>query len=368
MQWQPSNEIPASFLEIPKRVYRDDPLWIPEDPQQVAVAFSSLNPFFEGGKAWLQTEGNDCRLAGFYTPTLNIDDESVAFFGYWESTNNQESNQRLFREFELWAAKQGAKRIYGPINFSTFGNYRIRLDHFDKGYFTGEPYNPSYYQSLLEQLGYSEAINYYSIFSQQVGQLANRFGPKQDTLALAKEEGFQLQLLTPELWREKLDELYPFVDAIFSENFAYTGIGANAFKAAFSSLSNKFCQHTSLAVLAPDGSLASCLLGFPDYGPLLCQGNENPINPLQLDFKKHFPLLECPTALGKTVGVLPDYRRYGLYTWMLHEYMILTAEHYQSVGAVLMRSGNNANKMANLIFEDETTHIRHYGLFQKLIA
>ena len=76
-----------------------------------------------------------------------------------------EPNQILFQRFEQWAKSNGAEAVYGPINFTTHGLYRVRLDYFEHGCFPGESYNPSYYPALLEKLGYQVNQHYYSIYS-----------------------------------------------------------------------------------------------------------------------------------------------------------------------------------------------------------
>jgi hypothetical protein len=111
--------------------------------------------------------------------------------------------------------EQGAEAVYGPINFTTYGEYRIRLNNFDKGALPGEPYNPPYYEALLEQLGYQFSQGYYSIFSEQVEKLPTRFAQRVNNLEACEDAGFTISALTPEYMLENLEKIFEISDAVF---------------------------------------------------------------------------------------------------------------------------------------------------------
>ena len=369
MQWTPEQQLPPDFLAIAKEVYKDDPFWIPENTQQLTQSFGPGNPYFQQGRAWLSVAPGQARLAGFFNPTLKVEGRSVAFFGYWESQDQLLANQGLFAEFEGWAREQGAEAVYGPINFTTYGEYRIRLSSFERGALPSEPYNPPYYEAILQQLGYQLSQGYYSIFSEQVEQLPARFAQRVNNLEVCEDAGFTVSALTPEYMLENLEKIFEISDAVFSENFAYSPIPFSLFKSVFGeSFVRRICQHTSVKIESPEGDLAACLVAFPDYAPLVNQGASARLSRTELDFSQHFDLLENPVCLSKTVGVLPGYRRHGIYTKLLHEHMSRAVGVYSAIGGVLMREANGASPLADEVFTDETTNVRRYGLFYKVLV
>ena len=157
MEFKPEDGLGDDFFRIAQEVYSGDLRWIPEDENAVRTSFSPQNPYFKSCEVWVQTQDRDARLVGFFNPSLRILDETVAFFGFWETGEDLEPNRQLFQKMEGWAKAKGAKRIYGPINFTTFGDYRLRLQESQDGPYPGEPYNPPYYISLLADLGYAAA-------------------------------------------------------------------------------------------------------------------------------------------------------------------------------------------------------------------
>ena len=90
--WDPGTPLPDSFFEIAQRVYANDPDWLPEDKQSIAPLFTSGNPFFGIGEAWVSVKGNT-RLVGFRDPRISYNEEPVAYFGYWETEDDQEVNR-----------------------------------------------------------------------------------------------------------------------------------------------------------------------------------------------------------------------------------------------------------------------------------
>ena len=73
--------------------------------------------------------GDKARAGLFFDKNLLMDDVPAACFGYWEGLNDPEAHRELLSHAEQWAREKGAKKLYGPINFSTYYAYRIRTDN-----------------------------------------------------------------------------------------------------------------------------------------------------------------------------------------------------------------------------------------------
>ena len=59
-------------------------------------------------------------------PEVVIDGVKAARFGHWETTEDLEADGLLMDAIEAWAKGQGAGVIYGPIDVTTYGTYRVR--------------------------------------------------------------------------------------------------------------------------------------------------------------------------------------------------------------------------------------------------
>jgi hypothetical protein len=362
--WQPDMPLPEAFIELPAQLYADDPHWLGEDRNSLQQQFGAANPWFAEGHAWLGVIPEQARLAGFVSPQ-QIEGETVAFFGFWESINALQANRQLFQGLRDWASSQGATRLYGPINFNTFGAYRLRLSGFEGGAFPGEPWNPVYYPQLLDELGMRLRYRYLSTFNDMAQVVASvrddylRIKPKLQT-------AISLETLTGEFWMNHLDELYGFVDQVFAGNFAYNKLSLEAFRSHCGApFAERLCPNSSVLARAQDGRIAGFFLVYPDYSPLLRQGNPQPVPTARLKHSEHFAQLPMPRrALAKTGGVHPDFRELGLFTAMGCELSLRAEGHYQQIAATLVREDNKSRQFA---LRHGCAGSHHYGLYQSTL-
>jgi GNAT superfamily N-acetyltransferase len=365
MTWNPANPLPPAFREVARRVYSGDPFWIPDAEEDVDHLFSADNSYFEFGRATVEVEGDLARLAGFYHPERVIDGRRAAFFGYWETADRRDVNERLFGRVETWARKQGAAVLYGPIDFSTFRRYRLRLSAPEgAGCFPGEPYNPVYYPPLLEHLGYHSVARYVTQgTARPYSEVAEEMlAAKAGTDALLAENAVGIERLTPEYWMENLDAFYPLIDLTFGQNFAYSRISRDAFRALCGEpFARRFCDRTSVVALGADGSIAGFFLCFPDYGPLVRQGAETPLRLKDISYREHFPLLDRPVFLARTLGVHPAYRRKSLMNAMASEALRRSLGLYHTGLVCLMKVDNFSVRFGQSIAEESRT----YALYAK---
>jgi len=359
--WQPNMELPEAFIDLPQQLYADDPYWLGEDSQALRSQFGADNPWFAEGQAWLGVIPDQARLAGFVTGQ-QIDGETVAFFGFWESINALQPNQQLFQALSDWARAQGATRLYGPINFNTFGAYRVRLNAFDGGAFPGEPWNPDYYPQLLDELGLNLRYRYLSSFNDTVQVAAS---VRDDYLRVKPklERTVSLEPLDGDFWMANLDELYGFVDQVFGGNFAYSKLALEAFRSYCGApFAERLCPHSSVLARAHDGRIAGFFLVYPDFAPLLRHSNQQRVPTASLSYAEHYPQLPTPRrALAKTGGVHPNFRELGLFTAMGCELSLRAESRYQHIAGTLVREDNNSRQFA-LRHGDTKTH--NYGLYQ----
>lgn len=344
--WNPSDTLPQAFVDLPGHIYAADPVWLGESPDALRQQFSAANPWFEQGRAWLGVIPGEARLAGFVRDQ-EINGERVAFFGFWESTDNLLPNRRLFDSLASWARSEGASRLYGPINFTTFGSNRIRLDGFSDHPFPGEPWNPIYYPRLLTELGLDIHYRYLSTFN-DIPDLVASVKPDYLRVKPKLEQVVSMEAMTPEFWMQNLDELYGFVSHVFGENFAYTAISCESFIAQCGKpFAEKFCPQTSVLARAKDGRIAGFFLVFPDYSPLIQHGNPQRIDPQHITYRTHAALLPRPRRLlAKTGGVHPDFRAIGLFTAMGCELSLRSEGLYDRMVGALVRDDNNSRQFA----------------------
>jgi len=343
--------LPEGFAELPAAVYAGDPLWIPEEPEETAFAFSSANPWFRAGRARTLAIPGRARVAVFCDPRTVIEGRQAAFFGYWESSGDAAAEAAVMDRACQWARQEGCEILYGPINLSTALSYRLRVAAEPGAIpFPGEPYNPAAYPSRLAALGFEEHQRYLT----QVGtpdQVRATRERRRNVARRVLARGYKVQTLELAEWLARLPELYPLVDAIFRENFAYTPIPYEAFVLLLGrKMVARMCPRTSVLALAPNGEVAGVCILYPSYGPLCVQGaGAARVPTAEIDYAKHAALLRARGPVGwilKTIGVAPPYRRRGLTEAMVVESFDRAEGRFDYLLGALIREDNASRNIA----------------------
>ena len=151
------------FIKLPWKLYRENPYWVPPlITDQKTILSREKNPFYlhasvEYCLAW---KGGELvgRIAAIHDPAyIDFQDENVGFFGFYESTNDQEVADALFEAARAWLVERGVVAMRGPTNPSTNDTLGLLIDRFDHPPLVMMPYNPSYYPELFEAAGLVKA-------------------------------------------------------------------------------------------------------------------------------------------------------------------------------------------------------------------
>ncbi|NBV41669.1 hypothetical protein EBR96_02725 [bacterium] len=357
--WNPNNSLSDSFFNVAKTVYEGDPNYIPEDEPLIRWLFSHENPFFESGKAWVSQFGTTARLAGFVHPDYG---HTKAHFGFWESQNDLTVNQVLFSDFEQWAAEQGCSEISGPINFSTFFTYRVRLNEFQTlPNFPREPYNPAYYPELMESLGYWVSEEYFSDVLSVDEQIMTPIPHFLESV----ETTYRILPLSKEVWTRESHAFSDAVQRIFSSKSFYTPslIKLNDV-VGMEFVGNSLCPESSFYAVDKMGNIVGFYIIFPHYGSITQQGALKPIPVAKVRFAEHYNALAPKIGLIKTVGVVPEHSQTGLiFALWLHAYNKAKVLYPDGIWAALTSSSSR-----RILSSTASRRSVRYGVFSKSIV
>lgn len=158
------------FLQLPWKLYADDPLWIPplRQNQKELVGFAR-HPFYEyaQSQAFLALQnGEPCgRVLAVVNPAhIERYEERLGFFGFFESINDQSVADGLFNAAKAWLAEHDIHTMRGPCNPSL--NYEVGLlvEGFDTSPRFMMTYNPPYYGELIESFGFRKEQDLYAFW------------------------------------------------------------------------------------------------------------------------------------------------------------------------------------------------------------
>lgn len=142
-----------AFLDLPFRIYRDIPQWVPPLAMDERARLDLKRyPFYRHSQAafFLAEGGGQAlgRLAVLDNRRYNeFNHEKTAFFYLFECENDPEAACALFESAFDWARERGLNKMVGPKGFTA-------LDGFEHRPAFGLPYNPPYYPALIESVGF----------------------------------------------------------------------------------------------------------------------------------------------------------------------------------------------------------------------
>lgn len=206
------------FAEVKKHVYTSGSVGLtqPDD----------LNPEFLAACCVVSENGIPVgRLAFYNNPELTWNDKKACCVGNFECVNNPEVANILFQQAELWAEENAFKYMVGPMNGSTWDNYRFSTHH-DQPLFLSEPFHPLYYNDLFREAGFEPMLHYQSRIERGVTDRNKKVADKIHDSGLNELVVRELDISRLE---EELDQLFPLVKAAFERNTLYTPISRETF-------------------------------------------------------------------------------------------------------------------------------------------
>lgn len=357
---------PEAFLAIGARArQRPGHTCFGEEREALAFAFSRDNPWFRGGQEAALVYGEHARLALFAPRPGVINGAPSCFFGYFEAAEHEDAPAEvaaLLAHAREWSRARGATQLYGPINFSTYGDYRLKVAEEPGALpFLGEPHNPPGYAALLEAAGATRRQRYVTqIFDSE--HVAAQRERKQTSREALRRRGYRFEALSVQLWMDHLRELHALTDSIFGDNFAYTPLPSALFERMCGERFIARCDPTtSVVALGPDGAIAGVFLTSPHYGALLT-GAQAP-RASALSYEEHWPALArleaAHTLVMKTVGVRRELRGEGLMSALTLEVFDRGEDRYARWMGALIREDNPSRRFADGLHPEQ----REYALY-----
>ena len=149
----------ALFLELPWKLYHDDPLWMPplRRSQRELAGFAS-HPFYDDAEsqAFLAFRGK--KVVGRVSAIVNhahnrVYQEDRGFFGFFEAENDPAVAAALLDAARQWLSARGIRTLRGPMSPSFNYEMGCLVEGFHRPPTFLMPYNAAWYGPLLEGYG-----------------------------------------------------------------------------------------------------------------------------------------------------------------------------------------------------------------------
>jgi hypothetical protein len=196
------------FLQLPVRLYKDEPNWIqPLDKDINAVFDPSKNKAFRTGKItrWLLLNDQHeaiGRIAAFYDQKFSKkgNDQPTGGIGYFECIQDQSAAFLLFDQCKKWLIENGMEAMDGPVNFGSREKWwGLLIEGFNIQPNYQCNYNFPYYHNFFEAYGF-QVYFYQLTFGRKVkGAIGDKLLMKNELIK--KDPNYRFDYLRKKDWK-----------------------------------------------------------------------------------------------------------------------------------------------------------------------
>jgi GNAT superfamily N-acetyltransferase len=302
-----------SFVELPYRLYRDYPHWVP--PLRIAVKElldREKHPFYKNAEAEFFLAYREKRVVGRVAAIIDrahnaFHGEDAGFFGFFECDDDIAVAEVLLTRARHWAFQRGARFLRGPVNPSTNYECGMLIDGFDSDPMVMMTYNPPYYPSFMDRLGLRKAKDLLAYDStpnhvqlEKIEHAAER---------VLKKAGVQVRPINMKAFDREVARIWEIYSAAWSRNWGFVPMS----REEFFQMGKEMKQ-----ILKPDlvlvGEIGEQMIGFalalPDINQALkpARGRLLPTGLLKILYYQG----RVKSVRVLALGVVPEHRSSGV--------------------------------------------------------
>jgi L-amino acid N-acyltransferase YncA len=170
------------------------------------------------------------RAALYMNPHLRYQGKKSFCVGNYESVEDVSISNALLDHISSRAKQLGAAYLIGPMNGSTWDNYRFSTQHNNPNFFL-EPYHHLYYNDLFRNSGFESIARYFSSLDKQMRFDRPEIMEREKQL---RATGMTMRSIDLKNFRNELRKMFEFNALAFQTNFLYTPISWETFHKKYS--------------------------------------------------------------------------------------------------------------------------------------
>jgi GNAT superfamily N-acetyltransferase len=332
------------FFEFPWKHYANDPHWVPQlVSQRRDLLDKKRNP------AWDYMEGDyfialkDGDMVGTIAAVINHhhnshNQEHMGFFGMFECINDQAVANALLDTVVNWVKTRGFDAIRGPQNFTTHEECGLLIDNFTQPMVL-MPYNPQYYQALLENYGFKKAMDVYSVYQDRPiverNKTLERFGKIAEHMT--KRTGIVIRQLDPKKKTAEFELYKKIYNDAWTVNWGFHPFTSRELDVLVESL-GMFVDPALTFFAEHEGRPVGFAMAIPNMNEALAFARPKPGTPELWTLLKvlyHWKIAKKISSVRlPLMGVLPEYRNKGVdVAFMYHVLKAVLPTQYQFLDA-----------------------------------
>lgn len=303
------------FLRLPYAIYADDPHWVAPLIRDVRTMFDpAKHPFHEHSEVepFVARRGNTTvgRIVAIHNRNhVAFHDEPVGFFGFFECEDRQDTADALFAAAADWLRERDLEVMRGPASFSTNEEVGLLVDGFGMPPVVMMPYNPPYYERLIEAAGFAKAQDLLALHL--VLPEIPEFLLKRER-RLAKRLDVTVRYIDMDDFEAELERVRQIYNAAWEKNWGFVPMTEAEIRFMAHELEPLLKKDPEQVVIVEDenGEPIGFALWLKDYNHALkhADGKLFPFGLLKILWHAR----SIDTARVLTLGLVPEHRQRGI--------------------------------------------------------
>jgi GNAT superfamily N-acetyltransferase len=303
------------FVNLPWRIYRDDPCWMPPlvMSQEELLGFRH-SPFYEKSRSqsFLATRGGTD--VGRITAIVNAGhieryNEQRGFFGFFECDDDPAAATALFDAAKEWLHGQGMQTIRGPVNPSLNYECGLLIEGFDTPPFFMMTHNKPYYAGLVEANGFGKIEDLFAFWGKlsMLSSLDSKLGVMVE--GVKERFGVKVRPLDRSRFDEEVRMFLDIYNSSLGGTWGFVPLSPAEVKHMAASLKHLIVPELAL-VAEVDGKPIGSVFCLLDYNPRIraINGRLFPFGFLKLLWNKK--AIKRMRAIS--TNVIPEYQAWGV--------------------------------------------------------
>lgn len=301
------------FINFPFHLYKHNAYWVPPIQSELRTVLNpQKHPFYRHSEARFFLAKESSQIVGRLAAIINknyaqFHNESIGFFYYFDSINNQMVTKGLFDQAIKWFKQSGCKKIIGPKGFLRSNGFGILVKGFNFLPAVGIPYNFPYYDNLLSEYGFKKLTDHMSGYLYAKNPLPEKLHKIADKVR--ERNGFWVKSFKN---KKEMKPWIPLIDKVHFKAFQNNPNFFPSTKQEFEMMAKNIlliANPEMIKIIMKGNEIAGFVISYPNISKALqkSKGKLFPLGWLHVLKEQHF----FSRIDINGVGLLPDFQGRG---------------------------------------------------------